>query len=36
MAGPEHQALYNPGPSIAEFANADCQNRNLRQRRCVD
>lgn len=31
MAEPEYQALYKTRPSIAEFANADCRNRNLRQ-----
>ena len=31
MADPEYQALYKNRPSIAEFANADCRNRNLRQ-----
>ena len=31
MAEPEYQALYKLRPSIAEFPNADCRNRNLRQ-----
>jgi len=31
MAKPEYQELYKLRPSIAEFANADCRNRNLRQ-----
>lgn len=31
MAEPEYQALYKSRPSIAEFPNADCRNRNLRQ-----
>jgi hypothetical protein len=31
MADPEYQALYKMRPSIAEFPNADCRNRNLRQ-----
>ena len=31
MAQPEYQALYKQRPSIAEFPNADCRNRNLRQ-----
>jgi transposase len=31
MAQPESQALYKSRPSIAEFPNADCRNRNLRQ-----
>jgi transposase len=31
MAEPESQALYKSRPSIAEFPNADCRNRNLRQ-----
>jgi transposase len=31
MADPECQALYKTRPSIAEFPNADCRNRNLRQ-----
>lgn len=31
MADPEYQALYKSRPSIAEFPNADCRNRNLRQ-----
>jgi hypothetical protein len=31
MAAPEYQALYKTRPSIAEIANADCRNRNLRQ-----
>jgi hypothetical protein len=31
MAQPEYQALYKSRPSIAEFPNADCRNRNLRQ-----
>jgi hypothetical protein len=31
MAEPEYQELYKTRPSIAEFPNADCRNRNLRQ-----
>jgi transposase len=31
MAEPEYQQLYRLRPSIAEFPNADCRNRNLRQ-----
>jgi len=31
MADPEYQRLYRLRPSIAEFPNADCRNRNLRQ-----
>lgn len=31
MAEPASQALYKSRPSIAEFPNADCRNRNLRQ-----
>jgi transposase len=31
MADPEYQQLYKLRPSIAEFPNADCRNRNLRQ-----
>lgn len=31
MAEPEYQALYKQRPSVAEFPNADCRNRNLRQ-----
>jgi hypothetical protein len=31
MADPEYQTLYKTRPSIAEFPNADCRNRNLRQ-----
>jgi len=31
MAAPEYQTLYKSRPSIAEFPNADCRNRNLRQ-----
>ena len=31
MAEPEFQELYRWRPSIAEFPNADCRNRNLRQ-----
>jgi transposase len=31
MAEPEYQTLYKSRPSIAEFPNADCRNRNLRQ-----
>jgi transposase len=31
MAQPEYQTLYKSRPSIAEFPNADCRNRNLRQ-----
>jgi len=31
MAEPEYQELYRWRPSIAEFPNADCRNRNLRQ-----
>ncbi|HUT09109.1 MAG TPA: IS1182 family transposase [Thermoguttaceae bacterium] len=31
MALPEYQALYKQRPSIAEFPNADCRNRNLQQ-----
>lgn len=31
MAEPEYQQLYRKRPSIAEFPNADCRNRNLRQ-----
>jgi transposase len=31
MANPEYQKLYKSRPSIAEFPNADCRNRNLRQ-----
>lgn len=31
MADPEYQQLYKSRPSVAEFPNADCRNRNLRQ-----
>jgi transposase len=31
MTKPEYQELYRWRPSIAEFPNADCRNRNLRQ-----
>jgi transposase len=31
MAEPEYQRLYQLRPSIAEFPNADCRNRNLKQ-----
>jgi transposase len=31
MAAPEYQKLYRLRPSIAEFPNADCRNRGLRQ-----
>ena len=31
MAEPSYQLLYKQRPSVAEFANADCRNRNLRQ-----
>lgn len=31
MAQPEYQELYKQRPSIAEFPNADCRNRNLQQ-----
>jgi transposase len=31
MADPNYQTLYKQRPSIAEFPNADCRNRNLRQ-----
>lgn len=31
MAKPEYQELYRWRPSIAEFPNAECRNRNLRQ-----
>ena len=31
MALPEYQELYKRRPSIAEFPNADCRNRNLYQ-----
>jgi transposase len=31
MADPEYQTLYKSRPSVAEFPNADCRNRNLRQ-----
>ncbi len=31
MAEAEYQELYKLRPSIAEFPNADCRNRNLRQ-----
>jgi hypothetical protein len=31
MADPDYQKLYKSRPSIAEFPNADCRNRNLRQ-----
>ncbi len=31
MAQPEYQTLDKSRPSIAEFPNADCRNRNLRQ-----
>lgn len=31
MAEPEYKELYRRRPSIAEFPNADCRNRNLRQ-----
>ena len=31
MAQQEYQELYRWRPSIAEFPNADCRNRNLRQ-----
>lgn len=31
MGDPEWQELYKTRPSIAEFANANCRNRNLRQ-----
>lgn len=30
MADPEYQTLYKTRPSIAEFPNAECRNRNLR------
>tara|TARA_R110000744_G_scaffold216405_1_gene335203 strand:- start:154 stop:1446 length:1293 start_codon:yes stop_codon:yes gene_type:complete len=31
MADPQNQELYKTRPSIAEFPNADCRNRNLKQ-----
>lgn len=31
MAEPSYQELYKLRPSVAEFPNADCRNRNLRQ-----
>lgn len=31
MAEPEYQALYKQRPSIAEYPNAECRNRGLRQ-----
>jgi transposase len=31
MSEPDYQELYKSRPSIAEFPNADCRNRNLRQ-----
>jgi hypothetical protein len=31
MADPEFQNLYKSRPSVAEFPNAECRNRNLRQ-----
>jgi transposase len=31
MAEPEHRERYKQRPSIAEFPNADCRNRGLRQ-----
>jgi hypothetical protein len=31
MAQPEYQALYKSRPSVAEFPNAECRSRNLRQ-----
>ena len=31
MGQPEYQELYRQRPSIAEFPNAECRNRNLRQ-----
>lgn len=31
MATPEYQEFYKQRPSIAEFPNADCRNRQLRQ-----
>lgn len=31
MAEPRFQELYKTRPSVAEFPNADCRNRNLRQ-----
>ena len=31
MATPEYQELYKQRPSIAEFPNADCRNRQLQQ-----
>lgn len=31
MAEAEYKELYRWRPSIAEFPNADCRNRNLRQ-----
>jgi transposase len=31
MAEPDYQELYRQRPSIAEFPNAECRNRNLRQ-----
>ena len=31
MAEPQYQELYKTRPSIAEFPNADCRNRNLKQ-----
>ena len=31
MAEPENQQRYKLRPSVAEFPNADCRNRNLRQ-----
>ncbi len=31
MAKDEYKKLYKSRPSVAEFANADCRNRNLRQ-----
>lgn len=31
MADPEYQEIYKLRPSVAEFPNANCRNRNLRQ-----
>jgi hypothetical protein len=31
MSKPENQELYKQRPSIAEFPNAECRNRGLRQ-----
>jgi transposase len=31
MADPAYQELYKQRPSVAEFPNAECRNRNLRQ-----